>query len=51
MKLSVAVDQPWQVPADVLVVPLAADPTFDGQLAEIDRRSGGELRARRESAR
>ena len=48
MKLSVVVDQPWQVPADVLVVPVAADPSFEGQLGELDRRSGGELRALRE---
>src|SRR2546425_9226105 len=45
MKIAVVPDQPWDVPADVLVVPLAADPAFEGQLGEIDRRSGGELRA------
>jgi len=48
MNLSVVADQPWDVPADVLVVPVVADPTFDGQLGEIDRRSGGELRALKE---
>ena len=42
MKLTVVVDQPWLVPADVLVVPIAADPAFDGPLGELDRRSGGE---------
>ncbi len=45
MKLTVVTDQPWDVAADVLVVPIAADPAFEGQLGEIDRRSGGELRA------
>ena len=43
MKLTVVVDQPWLVPADVLVVPIGADPAFDGPLGELDRRSGGEL--------
>jgi leucyl aminopeptidase len=45
MKITVASDQPWEVAADVLVVPIAGEPRFDGQLGEIDRRSGGELRA------
>src|SRR5687768_12897018 len=45
MKLTVSVDQPWAVRADVLVVPLAVTPTFDGVLAEIDRRSGGGISA------
>ena len=45
MKIAVATDQPWEVAADVLVVPIAGEPRFDGQLGEIDRRSGGELRA------
>jgi leucyl aminopeptidase len=48
VKLSVVVDQAWQVPADVLVVPIGADPSFEGPLGELDRRSGGELRALRE---
>ena len=43
MQLRVATDQPWAVPADVLAVPIAAKPTFDGQLGELDRKSGGEL--------
>src|SRR5207245_5370026 len=38
-------DQPWDVAADVLVVPLLGEPMFDGPLGELDRRSGGELRA------
>jgi leucyl aminopeptidase len=45
MKITVVTDQPWDVAADVLVVPVAKDPAFEGQLGEIDRRSGGELRA------
>ena len=43
MQLRVVTDQPWDVPADVLVVPIAAKPAFDGPLGEIDRRAGGEL--------
>jgi leucyl aminopeptidase len=43
MQLRLVTDQPWDVPADVLVVPVVADPTFDGPLGEIDRRTGGEL--------
>ena len=45
MQLRVVSDQPWDVRADVLVVPIVGDPSFDGPLDEIDRRSGGELRA------
>jgi len=36
-------DQPWDVPADVLVVPISPKPDFDGPLGELDRRAGGEL--------
>jgi leucyl aminopeptidase len=45
VQLRVVTDQPWDVPADVLVVPILGDPTFDGPLGELDRRSGGELQA------
>jgi leucyl aminopeptidase len=45
MQLRVATDQPWDVAADVLAVPVAPDPAFEGPLGELDRRSGGELRA------
>ena len=45
MKITVVTDQPWDVPADLLVVPVAEPLMFDGQLGEIDRRSGGELRS------
>ncbi len=43
MQLRVVTDQPWDVPADVLVVPMAGKPAFDGPLGELDRRAGGEL--------
>ncbi|HEY5496305.1 MAG TPA: hypothetical protein VIK16_06560, partial [Candidatus Limnocylindrales bacterium] len=43
MQLRVVSDQPWNVPADVLVLPFVGDPAFEGELAEIDRRAGGEL--------
>jgi leucyl aminopeptidase len=43
VQLRVVTDQPWDVAADVLVVPVAADPAFDGPLGELDRRTGGEL--------
>lgn len=45
MQLRVVTDQPWDVKADVLVIPIAGDLTFEGPLDELDRRSGGELRA------
>ena len=45
MQLRVVGDQPWDVSADVLVVPLVGEPTFDGALAELDKRAGGELSA------
>jgi leucyl aminopeptidase len=45
VQLRVVTDQPWDVTADVLVIPIVGDPAFDGPLDEIDRRTGGELRA------
>ncbi len=45
MQLRVVTDQPWDVQADVLVIPIAAGPTFEGPLGELDRRAGGELSA------
>jgi leucyl aminopeptidase len=42
--LRVATDQPWDVNADVLVIPIVGEPELDGPLGELDRRSGGELR-------
>ena len=35
MQLRVVTDPPWQVPADVLVLPFAGEPVFEGELAEI----------------
>ncbi|HKB28315.1 MAG TPA: leucyl aminopeptidase [Candidatus Limnocylindrales bacterium] len=45
MKLRVVADQPWDVPADVLVVPIFGDPPFADAVGELDRRTGGELAA------
>jgi leucyl aminopeptidase len=45
VQLRVATDQPWDVPADVLAIPVASAPAFDGPLGELDRRAGGELQA------
>ena len=45
MQLRAVADQPWDVQADVLVVPIVGEPAFSGPLDELDRRSGGELRA------
>ena len=45
MQLRVVTDQPWDVEADVLAIPVTPDPVFDGPLGELDRRCGGELRA------
>ena len=44
MRVRLSNDQPWDVRADVLLVPIVGEPAFEGQLAEIDRRSGGEIR-------
>jgi leucyl aminopeptidase len=41
----VVTDQPWDVAADVLVVPVTPEPAFDGPLGELDRRAGGELQS------
>ena len=45
MQLRVVTDQPWTVPADLLVVPIVGEPSWEGPLGEIDRRSSGELQA------
>jgi leucyl aminopeptidase len=45
MQLRVVSDQPWDVAADAIAVPFAGEPTFEGPLAELDRRSGRELTA------
>ena len=43
MHIRIVTGQPWDAPADVLVVPVVGDPDFAGPLGELDRRSGGEL--------
>ena len=45
MQIRVVADRPWEVSADLLVVPVVGEPTFTDELGELDRRSGGELRA------
>jgi leucyl aminopeptidase len=45
VKLRVVADQPWDVPADVLVVPIFGEPPFTEAVGELDRRAGGELAA------
>jgi leucyl aminopeptidase len=43
VQLRVVTDQPWDVSADVLAIPIVGEPAFEGPLGELDRRSGGEL--------
>jgi len=43
--LRVETEQPWDVPADILVVPILGEPAWEGPLGELDRRARGELRA------
>ncbi|MEK6720158.1 MAG: M17 family peptidase N-terminal domain-containing protein [Chloroflexota bacterium] len=45
MLVRVVIDQPWNVPADVLAIPILGDLALDGPLGELDRRSSGELAA------
>ncbi len=45
MQLRVVPDQPWDVEADVLAIPIVGEPVFDGPLGELNRRTGGELAA------
>jgi leucyl aminopeptidase len=45
VQIRVVIDAPWDAAADVLVVPIVGEPEFSGRLDELDRRSGGELRA------
>ncbi len=45
MQICVVTDQPWEVTTDVLVVPVVGELEFTGAYDELDRRSGGELRA------
>ncbi|HEY8437040.1 MAG TPA: M17 family peptidase N-terminal domain-containing protein, partial [Candidatus Limnocylindrales bacterium] len=45
VQLRVVADQPWDVKADLLAIPIVGEPAFDGPLGELDRRAGGELSA------
>ncbi len=45
MQVRVVADQPWDVKADVLVVPIVGQATFTGPLGELDKRAGGELKS------
>ncbi len=45
MQVRVVADQPWDVKADVLAVPIVGQPAFSGALGELNLRSGGELQA------
>ena len=45
VQIRVVTDQPWEVSTDVLVVPVVGELEFTGAYDELDRRSGGELRA------
>src|SRR6266540_135127 len=45
MQLRISTDQPWDIAADVLAIPIIGEPTFVDGLGEIDRRTDGELRA------
>jgi leucyl aminopeptidase len=45
VQLRVVTDQPWDVKADVLAIPIIGKPVFEGPLGELNRRTGGELAA------
>jgi leucyl aminopeptidase len=45
VQVRVVVDQPWDVKADVLVIPVVGQPEFTGPLGELDKRTGGELKS------
>jgi leucyl aminopeptidase len=45
VQIRVLASHPWEVPTDLLVVPVVGDPDFTGPLDALDRRMGGELRA------
>ncbi|HEX5239520.1 MAG TPA: M17 family peptidase N-terminal domain-containing protein, partial [Candidatus Limnocylindrales bacterium] len=45
MEIRVVIARPWEVPADVLVVPVLGEARLVDQAAELDRRSGGQLGA------
>jgi leucyl aminopeptidase len=45
MQVRIVADQPWDVAADLLAIPVTPVPSFDGPLGELDRRAEGELSA------
>jgi leucyl aminopeptidase len=45
VQVRVVTDQPWDVKADVLAVPILGQPKFAGELGELDKRAGGELKS------
>ncbi len=45
MQIRVVTGRPWEAAADLLVVPVLGAPVFEDELDELDRRTGGELRA------
>ncbi len=45
MQIRVVTARPWEVAADLLIVPVVGEPAFVDELDELDRRSGGELRS------
>ncbi len=45
MQVRVVADQPWDVKADVLAVPIVGQPIFSGPLGELDKRAGGDLKS------
>ena len=45
MQIRVVTGSPWEIAADLLVIPVIGEPDFDGPLGELDRRTGGELRS------
>src|SRR3954468_20096927 len=45
VQIRVAIARPWEVPADVLVIPVADEGSLSGPAAELDRRAGGQLGA------
>jgi hypothetical protein len=45
VQVRVVTDQPWDVKADVLVVPITGEPDFTGPLGELNLRAGGELQS------
>jgi leucyl aminopeptidase len=45
VQIRVVTARPWEVSADLLIVPVVGEPAFTDELDELDRRSGGEIRA------